>query len=104
MPVRDFRTDALAELADPEAAALFLKAAYEEALTDNDFAGFMLALSDVIEARGSVQTAAAKADISRQHLHSLLSAKNTNPTLSTLSAVLKAAGLMLDFRPVASGK
>ena len=102
MPVRDFKTDMLAELADPGAAALFLTATFEDALTDNDFRAFMLALSDVIDARGSVQEIAAEASISRQHLHTLLCAKNANPTLATLSSVLKAVGLTLDFRPAQS--
>jgi probable addiction module antidote protein len=98
MPTKSYREDLLKRLANPEYAALYLKASLDETLEDGSMEVFLLALKDVVEAKGAVQAIASDADISRQHLYRLLNGTG-NPTLETLSAVLQAVGIAIDFKP-----
>ncbi|MEL7419798.1 MAG: transcriptional regulator [Cyanobacteria bacterium J06555_3] len=79
--------DLLKRLANTEYAAKYLKAAFDETLTDGNKAAFLLALKNVVEATGAMQTVANEAHISRQHLYRILSEEG-NPTLETLTSVL----------------
>jgi probable addiction module antidote protein len=99
MPMKSYQTDLLVRLAEPQYAAEYLKAAFDETLTDGDMAAFSMALKNVVEARDSVSHVAQEAQISRQHLYRLLNGQG-NPTLETLMAVLKTVGLSLDFKPI----
>lgn len=101
MPSKSYQSDLLARLADPEYAALYLKAALEESRSDGNTQGFLLALKNVVEANHSVTGVASSAQVSRQHLHKLLSGQG-NPTLDTLLNVLQAVGLSIDFAPATS--
>lgn len=76
------------QLADAEFAAEYLNAAGE----DDDPKTYLTALRQVVEARGGMATIAGKADLSRETLYRTLSARG-NPTIKTLTAVLKATGL-----------
>ena len=78
----------LAQLADAEFAAEFLNAASE----DDDPKTYLTALRKVVEARGGMASVAGKAELSRETLYRTLSVRG-NPTIKTLSAVLKATGL-----------
>lgn len=51
MPVKDYRSDLITRLKNPEYAALYLKTALEETLHDGDREAFLLALRDVVEAK-----------------------------------------------------
>lgn len=77
-----------AKLADPEFAAEYLNAASE----DDDSKVYLAALRHVVDARGGMASVAEKASLSRETLYRTLSARG-NPTIRTLSAVLKATGL-----------
>lgn len=98
MPVKSYQDDLLIRLSDPEYSAQYLKAALDETLEDGNMEAFLLALKNIVDAKGSVQAVASDADISRQHLHRLLSGSG-NPTLETLASVLQAVGLTIDFKP-----
>jgi probable addiction module antidote protein len=78
----------MAQLADAEFAAEFLNAASE----DDDPKTYLTALRKVVEARGGKASVAGKAELSRGTLYRTLSARG-NPTIKTLTAVLKATGL-----------
>jgi len=88
------KTDALhddwlmAQLADAEFAAEYLNAASE----DDDPKTYLTALRKVVEARGGMASVADKAALSRETLYRTLSVRG-NPTIKTLTAVLKATGL-----------
>lgn len=99
MPVKSYQDDLLIRLSHSDYAARYLKVALDETLEDNNTEAFLLALKNVIEANGKVKDVATAADITRQHLHRLLSG-NGNPTLETLVAVLNAVGLSIDFKPI----
>ena len=76
------------KLQDAEFAAEFLNAAGE----DDDIKTYLIALWKVVDARGGVASVAEKTDLSRETLYRTLSSSG-NPTIKTLSAVLKATGL-----------
>jgi len=76
------------KLQDAEFAAEFLNAAGE----DDDTKTYLTALRKVVDARGGVALVAEKTDLSRETLYRTLSSRG-NPTIKTLSAVLKATGL-----------
>lgn len=76
------------QLKDGEFAAEYLNAASE----DDDPKTYLTALRKVVEARGGMAMIAEKAHLSRETLYRTLSTRG-NPTIRTLSAVLKATGL-----------
>ncbi len=79
---------------DPQLAIEYLNAAAEE----DDPQTALLALRTVAEALGMAKVAKA-AGLPRESLYRALS-PNGNPRLSTLHAVLRAAGLRLAFERV----
>ena len=86
------RTKLIEELrADPKLARAYLAAAIE----DDDPRVLLSALRTVAEARGMARVAEA-AGIPRESLYRALSPKG-NPRLSTLIAVIKAAGFRLSL-------
>ena len=80
--------------ADPQLAIEYLNAAAEE----DDPQTALLALRTVAEALGMAKVAKA-AGLPRESVYRALS-PNGNPRLSTLHAVLRAAGLRLAFERV----
>lgn len=82
------------QLEDADFAADYLNAAYE----DDDPATYLAALRKVVEARGDMAIVAQKTNLSRETLYRTLSSRG-NPTIRTLSAVLKATGLRFGVMP-----
>ena len=78
-------------LSDPDQAAKYLNACYEEG---SDV--FLQALRDVVEAQGGMTRAARLAGLNRESLYRQLSRRG-NPSLASLNAVLSALGLKLRF-------
>jgi len=76
------------QLQDAEFAAEYLNAASE----DDDPKTYLMALRKVVEARGGMASIAEKTHLSRETLYRTLSSRG-NPTIKTLTAVLKATGL-----------
>ena len=99
MPTKDYREDLLKRLSSSEYAAQYLKAALDETLSDGNMEAFLLALRNIVDATGARQEVATEAKISRQHLYRMLSGDG-NPTLETLTSVLQAVGLTIDFKPL----
>lgn len=89
-PYRDFHPQIIKYLKDPEAASGYLTAAFEEG--DKDL--FLLALKDVVEARGGMGRLAKMTKLNREHLYRILSKKG-NPEIYTLGAILESLGLCL---------
>ena len=85
--------------ADPVYAAEYLQAAMEDT---EEPAVLLIALRHVSEAYGMADVAKA-AGIKRESLYRALSPKG-NPTLKTLTAVLKAVGLRLAVASGTSGQ
>jgi len=77
---------------DPDFATEYMRTAFEEMDEEGGEAALLMALRHVVEARGGMADVAKRADLSRESLYRALS-PNGNPTLHTLRAVVKAAGL-----------
>lgn len=93
---RDFQELVIEHLQDPEEAAAYLNAA----LADEDESVFLLALRDVLEARGeSITDLAEETHLNRQNLYRMLS-KNGNPRLTSLKTVLHVIGFTMDVHPI----
>ena len=101
MPTQDYRIDLLKRLTNPEYAAQYLKAAFDETLADGNKSAFLLALKNVVEATEEIRTISKEASISCQHLYRILSEEG-NPTLETLTSLLQAVGMTIDFKPLAN--
>ena len=99
MPTKDYQTDLLKRLANAEYAAQYLKVAFDEALNDGNKSAFLLALKNVIDANGGIQALENEAKISHQHLSQMLN-EEKNTTLETLTSVLSAVGMTIDFKPL----
>ena len=91
----DFKEFLFVRLQEPELAAGYLTAAFEEGA-----AAFLLAVRDVAEARGGVGSLAKRTTLNREGLYEMLSEKG-NPRLSSLSNVLGALGMKIEFSPKA---
>jgi len=83
------------KLDDPEQAAEYLTACYEEGPEV-----FLVGLRDVVEAQGGVARAAELSKLNRESLYRLFS-RDGNPRLSSLNSVLTALGLKLTFAAAA---
>ncbi len=81
-------------LKNPEEAAEYLNAA----LADPNQEVFLLALRDVIAARGGISKLAGSAALNRVSLYRTLS-KRGNPELRTLNRMLVELGLSLSVKP-----
>ncbi|AMJ71812.1 DNA-binding protein [Enterobacter cloacae] len=79
---------------DPSSAQIYLNVALDEIYEDQGMPAYLIALRQVIEARGGIGEISAKAGLSRQQLYRTLS-DNGNPTLTTLMKVTRAAGVKL---------
>jgi len=78
-------------LEDPEQAAKYLTACFEEGPDV-----FLLGLRDVVEAQGGIGRAARTSKLNRESLYRLLSRRG-NPRLSSLNAVLSSLGVKVRF-------
>jgi DNA-binding phage protein len=101
MPVRSYKNDLLVRLTNPEYSSQYLKAAFDETLEDGNMEAFVLALNNVIEARKEALEVAKEANISKEELKHILREKES-PNLMTLTSILKAVGLTIDFKPSVS--
>ncbi|HPB70576.1 MAG: putative addiction module antidote protein [Syntrophales bacterium] len=88
-----YKEELLTALRDPEEAAAYLNAALEDANQEV----FLLALKDVIAARGGISRFADKVDLNRVSLYRTLS-KRGNPELRTLNRMLGELGFSLSIK------
>ncbi len=86
-----FETVLKDRLSEPEQAAKYLTACYDEG---PDI--FLQGLRDVVEAQGGMTRAARLAGLNRESLYRQLSRRG-NPSLASLNAVLSALRLKLRF-------
>jgi probable addiction module antidote protein len=91
MKTVSYKTILRKKLEDPEQAAIYLTACYEEGPEV-----FLVGLRDVVEAQGGVARAAELSKLNRESLYRLIS-RDGNPRLSSLDAVLTALGLKVTF-------
>lgn len=98
MPTKSYRNELLKHLKDPREAAEYLNACLEDSEEI-----FLLGLRDVVEARGGVGGLSRTTELNRENLYRSLSRKG-NPKLSSLSSILEAVGIQLQFAPMRKQK
>ena len=90
----DYREYLLDELRDnPDRCVGYLNAALEEG---GD--AFLIALKDVVDARGGVSYLSRKTDLHRVSIHKILSDKG-NPSFKNLDAIIGQVGLRFVVEP-----
>jgi probable addiction module antidote protein len=77
---------------DPGMTLDYLRTAFDELDEEGGESAFLMALRHVVEAQGGMALVAERAKVSRESLYRALSPKG-NPTLRTMAAVIKAAGV-----------
>jgi probable addiction module antidote protein len=82
----EFKKDFYKELADVDAAAIYLN----DAIKSGDASVILLAIRDVAKVQG-VAAISKKTGIQREHLYTILSRRG-NPTLDNFNSIMKALG------------
>ena len=95
MSVLNYQDELLKQLKDPAEAAEYLNACYKDSEEV-----FLAALRNVVEARGGVSAVAKLTELNRENLYRVLSERG-NPKLSSLSSILDAVGIVIQFAPSA---
>ena len=98
MKTRQWREVATERMADPKAAAAYLKLALQEYEQDGDTTALLVALRTVVDAKGGIGCLAKETGLSRQTLYRTLAGRHS-PRLDTLSAILRFCGLSLSLKP-----
>ena len=93
MPTKSYHAELMKQLKDPREAAEYLNACFEDSEEV-----FLLGLRNVVEARGGMSALAKSTKLNRENLYRSLS-KRGNPKLSSLSTILEALGIELQFTP-----
>jgi probable addiction module antidote protein len=94
MRTKSYREGLLQRLRDPDYAVGYLT----EVIAHESANAFLIALRDVIDARGeNVSALSEEAGVTRQTLYHALS-ENGNPRFSTINQVLKTLGLQFSVR------
>ena len=94
MALKSYHAELIKQLKDPKEAAEYLNACFEDSEEV-----FLLGLRNVVEARGGVSVLSKKTSLNRENLYRSLSKKG-NPKFSSLSAILEALGIQLQFSAV----
>lgn len=87
--------DLLAILKDSRKAAEYLNHAIES----GDRMGFLVAMRDIVIARGGISVVAEQSSLSRSSLYKSLS-RHGNPEFKSITSVLDSLGLKLSVTPV----
>lgn len=91
MPTKNYHEELIKQLQDVEEAAEYLSACYEESEEI-----FLLGLRNVVEAQGGVGELAKLTNLNRENIYRMLSDKG-NPAFSSLTSILDALGIQLQF-------
>lgn len=92
----DYHEQLINLLKSKKEAKLYLQVALEEYEEDGNSEAFMLALRNITEAQGGVNTLAKKTSLNRQNLYRTLSSRG-NPRFSTLGNIIHALGFRLSI-------
>lgn len=93
-PYQSYYKNLIEDLKDPREAAAYLNAAFEE----GDRRAFLLALRNVVEARGGMSRFARSSGLHRVSLYKMFSG-NGNPEFESLMTVIKVLGIQWKFAP-----
>ena len=91
-----YHDDLIASLKNRKLADSYLHIAVEEYQEDGDTEALLVALRNIVEARGGMGELAKKTHLNRQNLYLILS-KEGNPTLDTFGLILRSLGYKLSI-------
>lgn len=94
----DYHDDLIASLKDPKEANDYLCVSLEEYQEDNNKEALLIALKNVVKARGGITKLARDSNLNRQNLYKIFSDKD-NLRLDNFSAILKGLGFKLPIEP-----
>jgi DNA-binding phage protein len=83
----DYNEHLIESLLNPEDALAYLQAAMEEYEEDEDMEAFLIALRNLVEAKGGVGKLAEATGLNRQNIYCILS-DSGNPRLGSLHSIL----------------
>lgn|SRR3989338_318462 len=92
---KNYQKELLEDLKNSEEAAEYLNAALEDGSPEV----FLLAIRNVVEARGGMKNLATQTELNRENLYRMLSDKG-NPGLYSLQSILEVLGLRLAVETV----
>jgi len=92
----DYHAQLINLLKNKKEAKIYLQVAIEEYEEDDNTEVFMLALRNIAEAQGGINTLAKKTSLNRQNLYRALSSRG-NPRFSTLGNIIRALGFRLSI-------
>lgn len=92
----DYHEQLINLLKNKKEATLYLQVALEEYGEDGNTEAFMVALRNIAEAQGGINTLAKKTALNRQNLYRILTSKG-NPRFSTLGNIIRALGFRLSI-------
>lgn len=92
----DYHEQLINLLKNKKKATLYLQVALEEYEEDNNTEAFMLALRNIAESQGGINTLAKKTSLNRQNLYRTLSSRG-NPRFTTLGNIIRALGFRLSI-------
>ena len=93
MATKSYQESLIEQLKSPQEAAEYLNAC----LMDSEDV-FLLGLRNVVEAKGGIGKVSVLSGLNRENLYRSLSKKG-NPRLSSLTLILEAVGISLQFSP-----
>lgn len=82
------------QLTDPQSACDYIDHAFKCYEKDQDSQQLLLALKNVVDARGGLGWLAKQSQLNREHLYRMLS-KRGNPRLSTLNLIMRVLDIRL---------
>ncbi len=88
---------------DKKRADLFLDIAIKQFEKDDDVAALLVALSQVVKAKGGFSKFAHKSKLNRESLYNILS-KEGNPTLLSFKNIINALGCKIIIKHSVSGR
>lgn len=98
MALRSYQNELLKQLKDPFEAAEYLNACYQDSEEV-----FLSGLRNVVEAKGGVRAVAKLSELNRENLYRLLSERG-NPKFYSLTSILDAIGISIQFTPTRKRK
>lgn len=98
MALINYQDELLKQLKDRSEAAEYLNACYQDSEEV-----FLAGLRNVVQAQGGVRALSKLSDLNRENLYRVLSQRG-NPKLSSLTSILDAVGITIQFAAVPKRK
>lgn len=95
--MREYHIYLIEKLRDPDYAEIYINAALQDYLENDDINSLFVALEHLARAQYSIKDLAEQADISRQHLYKIFDNEIT-PNMNTFITIIKSLGFTLEVK------